>query len=125
MKNLIIGLVIVLLLALGAIAFAHGPGWWGGGHMMGPGYGEYMMGSMMGGGTPGYGYDQKFLDETTELRKELHDKRFEYFEALRNPKTTTETITKLEKEITELEDKIYEKAPRTGHGRFGRYGHCW
>lgn len=134
-KLLIIGLAIVSLLAIGAIAFAHGPGGWGGGHMMGPGYGSghmmgpgyggHMMGPMMGGGTHGYGYDQKFLDETTELRKELHNKRFEYFEAVRNPKTTTETITKLEKEIAELEDKIYEEAPRTTYGRFGGYGHCW
>ncbi len=40
MKKLVIGSVIVLLFAIVAIAYAQGPGWWGGG-MMGPG--------MMGG----------------------------------------------------------------------------
>lgn len=120
MKKLVVGLAIVSLLVIGAIAYAHGPGSWSGGHMMGQGYG----GHMMGWGGSGYDYDQKFLDETTELRKELHNKKFEYFEALRNPKTTTETVTKLEKEINELQEKLNEKAPSTAYGRFGGYGHC-
>jgi hypothetical protein len=55
-KMVWVGLVVVLGLALGGIAYAQ---YWGyGGHMMGPGYGGYMMGPgygsyMMG---PGYGY---------------------------------------------------------------------
>lgn len=99
MKNLIVTLAVISLIGVGAIAYGHGTGAWGG-HMMGPGY----------GGGHRYSQYQKFLDETVDLRKELHGKRFEYFEALRNTKTTTEAITKLEKEIAELEDKIYEKA---------------
>jgi SWI/SNF chromatin-remodeling complex subunit SWI1 len=116
-----------------------GPGMMGGGMgMMGPGM---MGGGMMGGyqqpanpyqyqqqypdqrgsGTgygrgSGYGYDaekyQKFLDDTTKLRKELHEKQFEYSEAMRNPDTKRETIDKVENEIQELQKKIYEKAPR-------------
>jgi hypothetical protein len=104
-----------------------GPGMMGGygGYGMGPGmmggYGGYGMGpGMMGGyggyGTgPGYGHGeecQKFLDETAGMRKELYDKRFEYSEALRSPKTTTETAAKLEKDIRELQDNIYKKAPQ-------------
>jgi len=125
MRKLAIGLVLVLLGVIGTIAYAHGPGWWGGGHMMGYG------GGMMGWSDSGYYYDQKFLDETRELRKKLHDKRFEYFEALRDPETTPETLTKLEKEIHELQEKIYEKAPRPRYGGymmgpgFGGHRHCW
>ena len=55
---------------------------------------------------------QKFLDDTSKERKQLHDKKFEYHEAYRNPKTTPETIVKMEKEIQELQKKIYSKAPQ-------------
>ncbi len=64
----------------------------------------------------GTGYDaekyQKFLDDTTKLRKELHENQFEYFEAMRNPDTKQETISKVEQKIQELQKKLYEKAPR-------------
>ncbi len=89
----------------------------GGGMMMGPG--------MMGPGMmwPGYGMGagyfkkyQKFLDETRDLRKQLNEKRFEYFEALRNPKTEFETLSKLRKEIFDLKEKIYQKLPFKGFG---------
>ncbi|GBE02377.1 MAG TPA: hypothetical protein ENH50_06440 [Nitrospirae bacterium] len=155
MRKLVIALAVVGILAIGAAAFAYGPGWWGGGSMMGSGsgmgygmmgggMGPGMMGGgmgygMMGGGMMGYGmgpgmmgggygtgrsyatnaYDQKFLDETKNLRKQLNGKRFEYFEALRNPKTTPDTIAKLEKEITELQKNIYAKASKTSY-RSGR-----
>jgi Cytochrome C oxidase, cbb3-type, subunit III len=88
-------------------------GGYGMGHGMMGGYG--MGPGMMGGGMMGRYYNseecQKFLDETTGLRKELHDKRFEYSEAYRNPKTTAETIVQLEREIYDLQKKIYAKAP--------------
>jgi hypothetical protein len=86
----------------------------GGGYGMGPGMmGDYGMGPGMMG--PGY-YNQseecqKFLDESVGLRKELHDKRFEYMEAVRNPKTTSETDAKLRKEIDDLQQEIYKKTP--------------
>ncbi len=98
-----------------------GGGMMGGGMMGGGMMGGGMMGrGMMGGGMMGRGmmggYNQseecqKFLDETAGLRKELYDKRFEYSEAYRNPKTTPETIVKLEREILDLQKKIYAKAP--------------
>lgn len=131
MKNLALAASVVSILAIGVLAFAHGPGGWGGGQMTGPGYyGGHMMGPgfgghMMGSGGPGYGADRDFLDETVELRKKLHDKRFEYFEARRNPETDAGTLTGLEKEIREMQDKIYEKAPRTFYGGYGGYGRCW
>ena len=135
MRKLVIALAVVGILAIGAAAFAYGPGWWGGGSMMGRGMGYGMMGGSMGPGMMGYGmgpgmmgggygpgrsyatnaYDRKFLDETKNLRKQLNGKRFEYFEALRNPKTTPDTIAKLEKEITELQKNIYAKASKTSY----------
>ncbi len=129
MKKILIGLSIVSVLALGTLAFAHSQSGWGSGHMMGSGNGGHMMGQGYGGGHMGQGklgrdcftnqgkrgnpVDQKFLDETADLRKELHDKRFEYAETARNPETTIASLRNIEKEIYELETKIYEKNPDT------------
>lgn len=124
-------LVVVILLAAAVIAYAHGPGTWGGGfmsgpgygqHMMGPGYGGHMMGSMTGWAGRGPGSDPAFLDETREARKELHEKKFEYFEAVRDQDTAPETIAKLEKEINKLQDAIAEKTPSRERGRYGGFG---
>ncbi len=41
MKKLITVIAVVSVLALGTLAFAHGTGGWGGGYMMGPGYGGH------------------------------------------------------------------------------------
>ena len=106
-----------------------GYGMMGQGHMrgmMGSGYMRGMMGQgHMGGMMGGYGYRgsdpegfkayqeeyQKYLDETSALRKKLHNKKFEYFEAVRNPDTTRKSVLKLEKEMMDLQWKIYEQAP--------------
>lgn len=125
--------VVVLILAAGVFAYAHGPGSWGGGIMQGKGYGQHMqgmgpgnhmMGPMQGWAGMGYGPDKDFLDETADVRKELHDKKFEYFEAVREKETPPETIAQLEKEIGKLQEKIAEKASGRPGGRFGGFG-CW
>ncbi len=101
---------------------------YGGYGMMGPGMmgygmmGHHRMGGMMGPGMMGYGdygtgkYDpeayQKYLDDTVDLRKKLHNRKFDYFEARRNPDTKRETLLKIEKEIHDIQWEIYEKAPR-------------
>jgi hypothetical protein len=98
--------------------YGMGPGMMGQG-MMGQGMmGRGMMGGQgMGTGMMGRGYQgqspecQKFYDETAGLRKELHNKEFEYFEAARNPKTTGEALMKIEKEVREFQEKIYAKGP--------------
>jgi hypothetical protein len=128
MKTFIAVLAAAALFVIGAMAYAHGIGASGyGGHMMGQGYGGHMMdpgygGHMMDRKGPGYGADKEFLDETADLRKELHEKKFEYFEANRNPETAPDKLTKLEKELHEIQSKIREKAPRES---YGGYGHCW
>ena len=111
MKKVIAGIALIAFIAVGALAYAHGPGR-GGGQMMGP-------------GTRGYAPDQKFLEETADLRKDLHNKKFEYFEARRNPETSDETVKKLEKEMYELQTKIREKAPARAYGGYGGHGRCW
>jgi hypothetical protein len=82
-----------------------GPGMMG---MMGPGImGGYGMGpGMMGYGAKDY---QKFLDDTRSLRRELNNKKFEYFEAARMPDTKREDLEKIQKEMWELQEKIYNK----------------
>jgi len=142
MKLLAIGSMLLVLVAITAgISYSQGygygpgygtgpgygmgPGMMGGGYGYGPGYGTgpgYGMGpGMMGGygpGPRGYGQGnqnevcQKFFDETAELRKELHNKRFEYSEALRNPRAASESIAKEEKAIRDLQEKIYAKNPQ-------------
>ena len=133
MKKAIIGVAVVAVLAFGTLAFAHGTGGWNGGHMMNRGYGGHMMGQDYGGhmgNRTGAGYgarqtDQKFLDETADLRRDLHEKRFEYFEAQRDPDTTNKTLANLEKEITGIQEKLYENAPRTAFRGAGGYGQCF
>lgn len=118
MKLLAIGSMLLMLVAVTAgVSYSQGYGY-GPGSGYGPGYG--MGPGMMGGygpGPRGYGMGQneacqKFLDETAGLRRELHNKRFEYFEAQRNPRATSESIAKEEKAIRDLQEKIYAKNPQ-------------
>jgi predicted lipid-binding transport protein (Tim44 family) len=99
-----------------------GPGMMGGG-MMGPGM---MHGGMMGGqgGFRGMGCNgmmggmmmnrmspemqQQFMDQTTDLRKQMMEKRFAYMEAMRNPKTTPQDLAKIEKEMLDLRTKMMD-----------------
>lgn len=117
MKKAIIAVVgVVALLAAGS-AYAHMYGWGGG-----PGYGGHMW-----GGGPGYmwgGYAdedaKKFLEETADVRRDLHEKRFELREAYRTGDKAK--VEALEKEIDGLYDKLaekggFERGPRRGFGR--------
>ncbi len=53
---------------------------------------------------------QQFFDQTQELRKQMHDKRFELMELYRNPNSDNVKIAELENEINILKAKIQEKA---------------
>ena len=138
MKKVILVVTMVILgslFLLSADAKAQsGPGWGGydddfycpycgrygdtgGGYHMGPGYGGgYGMGPGMMRGRRGYGQPpseacQKFLNETAGLRKELYMKRYDYYEAMNDPKTKPETLSKMEKEVLDLRQKIRDKNP--------------
>lgn len=99
----------------GDYGYGMGPGMMRGGYGMGPG----MMGRGYG---PGYGrYPgnvyrgsdecRKFFDETVNERRNLELKRFEYYEAVRNPGTDADTIGRLAKEMHEIRQEIAKKAP--------------
>ena len=83
-----------------------------GGHMMGSGghmgCGGHMMGGILGDGTEEE--QKKFLDDTADLRKEMHNKKFEYAEAQRKTDTKRATLLKLKKEMLEIKIKMYDKA---------------
>ena len=119
MRKLSIFMVVLAIVAVTSFAYADEPGSPGGynycpycGSYMGPQGGQGMGPGMMGRGYQGQSAEcQKFYDETAGLRKELNNKRFEYFEAVRNPKTTGESLTKIGKEVRELQEKIYAKGP--------------
>ena len=130
MKKLGFVLAVLFILVFIAAAYAQGPVMAGGeqgwnfcpycGNYIGP-RGGYGMGPGMMGGYgrcpgPNGCYNQsdecqKFLNDTSKERKELYDKKFEYQEAYRNPKTSPEALTKVGKEIWDLKEKIYSKAP--------------
>ncbi|MBU1388168.1 MAG: hypothetical protein KKE62_12965 [Proteobacteria bacterium] len=92
-----------------------GGGMYGGGGMMGgnQGYGGGMgCGGMMGGTmmdrmTPGQ--QQSFMNQTTELRKQMMELRFAYREAMRNPDTKPENLAGIEKQMLELRTKMMGK----------------
>ncbi|MEW6052295.1 MAG: hypothetical protein AB1552_00705 [Nitrospirota bacterium] len=125
MKKLIAVLAGATLLIFAAVAYAHGPGWFGKDQVC-PVYGEKL--PMKGPGYHGHGpgkrdmLDQKFLDSTADLRRELHNKKFEFFEAQRNPDTPPDTIADLKDDIRQLRLQIREKAKGRTFGRPGRYG---
>jgi len=50
-----------------------------------------------------------FMDATKDLRKEMHDKRFAYIEAKRNPDLTQGELQKQEKELYTLRQEIRTK----------------
>jgi hypothetical protein len=146
LRKAIIAIGVIALLAAGTAAYAHFGGGYGygggyGGHM-GPGYGGGYghMGPGYGHMGPGYGYGwegddeerQKFLEETADIRRELHEKKFDLREAYRTgDEAKAEAI---EKEIDELRDKLaekggFKKGKKRGYGRgygprAGGYGYC-
>jgi Spy/CpxP family protein refolding chaperone len=153
MKKLVVGLVVVLGIGLGGLAFAHygGHGYYGGqgyygGHMMGPGYGygAHMMG-------PGYGgcwedpqasnvspeqakkleqLRQKNWEETKGLREELFSKQQELRTLYAQPNPDQKAIDKLQKETFDLTQRLREKnfafhqeASKIAPEFHGRYGY--
>jgi len=100
---------------MGGYGYGMGPGMMGGyGYGMGPG----MMGNYGYGRCPNCGAYQgqrfesneeysKFLDDTKEQRKKLHDLLFEYNEEMGSPAPDREKLSKMEKEIYELRNEIF------------------
>jgi len=96
MKKIFMGLMGLTLLLISVAAFAHPRG-------------------MMEGRTGQVSAEQqKFFDETRELRKAMHDKRFELMEAYRTADPDEKKIDGLEKEIAGIKEKIQAKAKELG-----------
>ena len=108
MKKIFIGVIGLTFLFIAAAAFARP---W----------------EMMGGQTTEISAEQqKFFDETKEMRKAMHDKRFELMEAYRTGKPDEQKIDGLEKDIAGIREKIQGKAKElgvtTGVGNCGNPG---
>jgi Spy/CpxP family protein refolding chaperone len=103
MRKALVAVLVIVMVSVAAVSYAHMRGGGGG---YGSGYG------MSRGGNE---VDQKKLDETYDLRKTFHDKKFEYREALR--KGDEEKLEALEKEIEKLKEELYEKTGMTRGGK--------
>ena len=86
-----------------------GSGMMGGnqGNWNGMGCNGMMGGAMMNQMTPGQ--QQAFLDQTTDQRKKMMELRFDYQDAMRNPKTTPQELAKIEKQMLELRTQMMGK----------------
>jgi hypothetical protein len=98
MKKLVVALTVLTLLIVGAIAYAHSPEWYSGGH----GYGYHMTGTGYGGHMMEWTgeYDQTSPDETYDVRKEQSNERFR-----------------------KNDERLYTKSPRGSYRGPGSY--CW
>ncbi len=89
----------------------------GPGMMMGGGMGPCMMCNMMGGpmgmmtGTASSAEYEKFMKETSTMRRKLHDLRFDYQEAMWKPETTMKELRKMMDEMRTLQEQIQQKMP--------------
>jgi TolA-binding protein len=97
MKKIIVGVMALTLLLITAAAFARP---WG------PGMKDVATSVEQ----------QKFFDETRELRKAMHDKKFELREAYRAQTPDEQKIAKLEKELSDMREKIRSRAEELGIG---------
>jgi hypothetical protein len=112
MKKILTLIAAIGIIVTAAQADAFGP-YGGRGYMMGPGNCPRVTGDCFWTApAPSDEEVLKTLTETYELRKQLHEKRFEYLEALRTPGVDAEKIARLQKEIAELRDKIIAKTPK-------------
>jgi hypothetical protein len=97
MRKIIVGVMALTLLLITAAAFARP---WGPGMKVADASVE----------------QQKFFDETRELRKAMHDKKFELREAYRAQVPDEQKIAKLEKELSDMREKIRSRADELGIG---------
>mgnify|MGYP001100312565 CR=1 FL=1 len=98
--------------------YGMGPGMMGGygmdpGMMGGYGMGPGMMSEY--GWRQGFQFSspeqyEKFMDETRDLRKKMHDLRFEYSEMMQDSQTTMGDLEKIRQQMYELQEKIQQKA---------------
>ena len=128
MKKVIIVTVLVLCMAAGTVMAQQnmhmhttGQGMHNGQGMMHQGQGvmgggmgmDMMCNRMMG--NMNAADQQKYLNDTKELRKQMQMKRFEYMEARRNPNTDPQDLNRLEQEMSDLSRKMRKQAEKYLH----------
>jgi hypothetical protein len=117
----------------GNMMMENGQGMMGGGAMMGHGMmggkmmmgqgrmgclnmmGQGMGGGMMGGGmmkNMSDGNQQKFMDATKEMRREMHNMHFDHMEAMRDPKTALKDLAAMEQKMLDLRKKMMDTAQK-------------
>jgi hypothetical protein len=111
MKKAFISILAIVALVVAVAAFAHPRGGWD-------------------ANTP---EQQKFFDATKDLRKQMHDTKFELRELYHTPDADQKKITELEKNMDDLRSQIREKADEYGISRgqgncegprgYGKRGH--
>ena len=77
------------------------------GNWGGMGCNGMMGGAMMNQMNPGQ--QQAFMNQTTDMRKEMMDLRFDYMEAMRNQDTNPKDLANIEKKMLELRTKMMGK----------------
>ncbi len=91
----------------------HGPGMMGGGHHGMAGKNHMGMMGMRGGcfmhGSEDTAQHRKIMQETKELRKKMHDLKFNYHEAMWNEKTTLGELEQMKAEMSKLREDIAAK----------------
>ena len=88
--------------------------------MQGQGNGTMMNGGGMGQGRMDGGMmynmtadnQQKFMNDTKEMRQKMHTLRFEYMEAMRNPKTTLKDLGDMEQKMLDMRKDMLKKAEK-------------
>ena len=80
-------------------------------NMMGQGMGQ----GMMGGGMMNQMSDenqQKFMNDTQEMRQKMHTMRFEHMEAMRNPNTSLKDLADMEQKMLDVRQGMMQKAEK-------------
>jgi hypothetical protein len=70
---------------------------------------------MMGGGmmhNMSADNQQKFMNDTKEMRQKMHTMRFEYMEAMRNPKTTLKDLGDMEQKMLDMRKDMLKNAEK-------------
>lgn len=128
-------LTIALVVAVGLVSFNIAEARWGGGWMMGSsGYGPSNCNGPGSWNTEtklSYDAMEKFHNETTDLRKQLFEKRTEYYNAVNQETPDKELAKTLWGEMYDLQNTMHQKAlasgmmTTTGRGGYGGHMMWW
>lgn len=123
-------LTLAMAVAVGFAGINLAEARWGGDWMMGNGggYGPSACngpGGWKGQTTVSYEAMEKFHTETSDLRKQMHEKRSEYYDAINAENPDKELAKELWSQLFDLQNEMHQKATdagmQPGNGRRGRF----